>query len=361
MSSASEFATIAIDAMGAELGPAEVVEAVVLALQEIKHPIRLILVGQASVLEPLVTAKGLDNDERVQIQHAPSVVTMDEKPKDSFKNKASSMYRAIELVREGEAGAVISCGNTGSLVFTSTLRLKKIPGVERVALATIIPSREHHWVLIDAGAEPETSAVRLVQNAIMGSQYCKAVLNVKHPRVGLMTIGTEEGKGTEMIANTHQHLKKLEDTIHYVGLIEGFDTFRNVADVVVCDGFTGNILLKSLQSCVRTLKSTLTDALKQNPMRMAGYALAKGAFDHMSKTFAPDRFAGAPFLGLNGVVLKTHGSSNRTYICSCIRIAVETLTSDIRGQMEKDIEKANTMMKTTASSESDQPVVHKPL
>ena len=105
------------------------------------------------------------------------------------------MYQAIELVREGEAGAVISCGNTGSLVFTSTLRLKKIPGVERVALATIIPSRDHHWVLIDAGAEPETSAARLVQNAIMGSQYCKAVLNIDRPRVGLMTIGTEEGTG----------------------------------------------------------------------------------------------------------------------------------------------------------------------
>ena len=344
--------SIAVDAMGGDLGPEEVIEATALALKQIQQPLQLTLVGQAPILEKLLAEKGLDKDDRVKIHPAATVVSMDAKPKESFRNKDSSMYQAIEQVREGKAGAVISCGNTGSLMFTATLRLRKIPGVERAALATIIPSREHHWILIDAGAEPETSETQLVHNAVMGSLYCKAVLGVDQPRVGLMSIGTEEGKGTERITQTHEALKKLGGSLNYVGLIEGFDTFRNVADVVLCDGFTGNILLKSLQSCFKMIKGTMVDAIKANPLRIAGYALAKGAFDEITTTFSPERYAAAPFLGLNGMVFKTHGSSNRNYICSCIRIAVETLAYDLRSQLETDIIKANQLTNSPELSQN---------
>lgn len=338
---------IAVDAMGGDLGPEEVVAAVQLALAEVPGLQEVILVGPEDRLGALLQTARLGSDARVRVHHAPEVIGMDEKPKASYKKKDSSMLRALQLVADGEAGAAVSCGNTGSLMFASTLMLRKLPGVDRPALATMIPSRDHHFLLIDAGAQPEASSRQLVHQAILGSGYYAAASDQERPRVGLLTIGTEEGKGTKRILETHEFLKQAGEAgvIHYVGPIEGFDTFKNVADVVVCDGFTGNILLKTLESCYDTLKGTLKDELTATPLRKAGALLSKGAFDAMKRTFSPDRFSGAPLLGLNHLVLKTHGSSNRQFIRSAIRIALETLRHDMEEQAQKDIEKANALMK----------------
>ncbi|MGE9296835.1 MAG: phosphate acyltransferase PlsX, partial [Puniceicoccales bacterium] len=201
--------------------------------------------------------------------------------------------------------------------------------------------------LIDAGAQPETSPKQLAHNAMLGSRYYAAALGKENPRVGLLTIGTEEGKGTKRIMEAHANLKALGDegVINYLGPIEGFDTFKNVADVVVCDGFTGNILLKSLESCFGSLKETMKEELMATPLRKLGAFLSQGAFKAMKKTFSPDNYSGAPLLGLNHLVLKTHGSSDRYFIRSAIRIALETLQHDMEEQAQKDIEKGNAIMK----------------
>ncbi|MEO0796329.1 MAG: phosphate acyltransferase PlsX [Verrucomicrobiota bacterium] len=342
---------IAIDAMGGDLGPAEAVEAVKLALQEVANLPELILVGKEDELRPLVTNAGLGNSANVRIQHASDVIGMKEKPKESYKKKDSSMIKALKLVADGEAGAAVSCGNTGSLMFSATLMLRKLPGVERPALATVIPSRNHHFLLIDAGAQPETSPKQLAHNAVLGSQYYNAAVGTDRPRVGLLTIGTEEGKGTKRILEAHDNLKSLgeQGIINYIGPIEGFDTFNNVADVVVCDGFTGNILLKALESCYSMLKTTLKEEITATPMRKVGAFLSQGAFKAMKKSFSPDNYSGAPLLGLNHLVLKTHGSSDRFFIRSAIRIAHETLLHDMEEQVQKDIENANSIMKTSES------------
>jgi len=339
---------IAVDAMGGDLGPAEVVAAVALALRETTALKDVILVGDENALNPLLAEAELATDQRVRIHHAPTVIGMHEKPKDSYKKKDSSMISALNLVANGEARAAVSCGNTGSLMFSATLLLRKLPGVERPALATIIPSRNHHFLLIDAGAQPDTTPRQLAHNALLGSLYYRAALNAPRPRVGLMTIGTEEGKGTRSIMEAHAFLKALGEDgfLNYLGPIEGFDTFKNVADVVVCDGFTGNILLKSLESCFDTLRETLKDELSATPLRKLGAFLSAGAFNAMKETFSPDHYAGAPLLGLNHLVLKTHGSSNRYFIRSAIRIALETLRHDMGEQAQKDIEKANAIIKT---------------
>ncbi len=336
--------------MGGDLGPAEVVAATRLALDEVKALKNVILVGPEGELKPLLDEAGLGSDSRVSIHHAPDVISMHDKPKESYKKKGSSMISALKLVADGQAGAAVSCGNTGSLMFAATLMLRKLPGVERPALATIIPSRNHHFLLIDAGAQPETSSTQLAHNAILGSAYYTAATGKLNPRVGLMTIGTEEGKGTKRIMEAHEYMKGIGEAgiMNYIGPVEGFDTFKNVVDVVVCDGFTGNILLKTLESCYGTLKETLKDELMASPVRKLGAFMSQGAFKSMKKTFSPDNYSGAPLLGLNHLVLKTHGSSDRFFIRSAIRIALETLRHDMEEQVQKDIEKGNGIMKAPA-------------
>lgn len=337
---------IAIDAMGSDLGPSEIVAAVELAVRQVPDLNDLLLVGDQAQIGPLMQQTSLRHDKRIRIEHAPSVIGMHEKPRDAFKKKDASMIRAIDLVKQGEAGAVVSCGNTGALMFASTLMLRKLPLVERPALATVIPSRKHHFLLIDCGAQPDTSASQLVQNAVMGYHYCRVALPPENPRVGLMTIGTEEGKGTERILKAHEDLKKLHAAkiINYVGPIEGFDTFNNVADVIVCDGFTGNILLKTLESCYENLKVALKEELFANPLRKFGALLAAGAFRSFRKTFSPDNYSGAPLLGLSETVLKTHGSSNRYFIRSAIRIAGETLQHNMLTAIATDIERSHDLL-----------------
>lgn len=333
---------IAIDAMGNDLGPAEIIAAVELAVREVPGLNDLLLVGDQAQLGPLLQQSFLRHDKRIRIEHAPSVIGMHEKPKDSFKKKDASMIRALDLVKQGEAGAVVSCGNTGALMFASTLMLRKLPMVERPALATVIPSRKHHFLLLDCGAQPDTTASQLVQNAVMGYHYCRVVLPPENPRVGLMTIGTEEGKGTDRILRAHEDLKRLHAAgiLNYVGPIEGFDTFNNVADVIVCDGFTGNVLLKTLESCYDNLKIALKEELLANPLRKLGTLLTFGAYRSFKKTFSPDNYSGAPFLGLNETVLKAHGSSNRYFIRGAIRIASETLHHGLQSMIAADIERS---------------------
>ena len=333
---------IAVDAMGGDLGPAEVVAAVRLALHQY-HSLRPVtLVGDQSVLRPLVDEAGLDGDSRLAISHASEVITMEDKPLNALKRKKdSSMVRAIELVKNGQADAVVSCGNTGALMAGGTLRLRTMEGVARPALAAICPRQGGHFVLIDAGANPEAKAEHLVHNAILGSHYCRVMLGVKSPRVGLMNIGTEEGKGNALITETHELLRRIGPIINYAGPIEGFHVFAEHVDVVVCDGFVGNIMLKSWESLVKFFSNMLREELQSNPMRATGALLSKGAFNALKERINPERYGGAPLLGLRGNILKAHGSSSRHAIKNAIHAAGLILKADMNQRIIADIARVN--------------------
>ncbi len=336
---------IAIDAMGSDKGPAEMVAATKMAVDNLANLRPIILVGNEAVLKPLLEKEGLSSNPDISIFHASEVITMDDKPLVALKKKKdASMLRAIELVKKGDASCVVSCGNTGSLMAAGTIKLRTLDGVDRPALATVMPRKSGHFVLIDAGANPTAKAEHLVHNAVLGSDYCRLVLGIEKPKVGLMTIGTEEGKGTDLVNQAHTLLKQIDGLIEYEGLIEGFQTFEEGVDVVVCDGFTGNILLKACESLFMLLKGFVSEEIQANMMRKMGYLLSKGAFDAIKKQLNPDRYGGAPLLGLKGNVLKAHGSSNREAVMNAIRIANEIVSNELNRHILEDIEKANNII-----------------
>jgi phosphate acyltransferase len=331
--------------MGGDLGPAEIVAAVALALHKLPDVDPMVLVGDESVLRPLAQAAGIARHPKISFQHASEVVTMDDEVMQAIRGKRdASMFRAIELVKNHQAAAVVSTGNTKILVAAGTLKLRTLDGIERPALGPVIPRENGHFVLIDAGANPAARAEHLVHNAILGTHYCRLVLGVARPRVGLMTIGTEEGKGNSLISETHDTLKRLGDFINYSGPIEGFQIFRDQVDVVVCDGFVGNICLKSWESLSKFFTTLLKTELRANPMRKMGAHLARGAFDALKHRIQPERYGGAPLLGLRGAIYKAHGSSNREAVMNAIRIADDIVAQDLNHQIMHDAAAVNELM-----------------
>jgi glycerol-3-phosphate acyltransferase PlsX len=343
--SSGQTGLIAVDSMGGDLGPAEVVAAVQLALQQIPDLRPIILVGDEAILDPLLAEHGLVRNERLSVLHAAETVTMEDSPMVVLRRKKdSSMVRAIELVKNGEADVVVSCGNTGALMTVGTLRLRTIDGVTRPALAAVVPRKGGHFILIDAGANPEAKAEHLVHNAILGSHYCRVVLGVESPRVGLMTIGTEEGKGNALISEANEMFKRIGTVVNYCGPIEGFQVFEEHVDVVVCDGFVGNVMLKTWESLVSFVRGILRDELSSNLLRKAGAWLSKGAFEALKQRINPERYGGAPLLGLKGNILKAHGSSNRRAILSAIRAANGIIAAKMNDRIETDVAMANELL-----------------
>jgi len=335
--------------MGGDLGPAETVAAVKLALHQYHRLNPIILVGNETVLNPLLAQANLERGPRLSVVHAPDVITMEDKPMVALKRKKdSSMVRAIELVKNGEASGVVSCGNTGALMAGGTLRLRTIEGIARPALAAIVPREGGHLVLIDAGANPDARPEHLLHNAILGSHYCRVMLGIPNPRVGLMTIGTEEGKGNALSTETHGLLGRIGDVINYAGPIEGFHVFIEHVDVVVCDGFVGNIMLKSWESLVKFFSGVLREELRANPMRAAGAWLSAGAFRALKDRINPERYAGAPLLGLRGNILKAHGSSNRHAIRSAIVAADRIIKAELNRHIEADLAQINARLAAPA-------------
>lgn len=338
---------LAVDVMGADFGPQQIINGVKFALERYSHRIgKLFLVGDEAEINPILSSLSLKQHPIIEVVHASQTIAMHEKPLQTLKQKKdASMFRAIDLVKEGIAQSVLSCGNTGSLMAGSTLKLRTIPGVERPALASIIPTRNHHFVLIDVGANPNSNVKHLIHNAILGSYFAEAVLNEKKPRIGLLTIGTEEGKGNELVQQTHDYLKQLKELqLNYTGLIEGFDLFEDRVEVVVCNGFVGNILLKTCESLFLNLKEFLKQEFKRSYIRKLGATLASGVFKTMKKQFSPDNFSGAPLLGLNGWVFKSHGSSKAEAIASALNMNLNCLEVYNPQAISTAIEKVNAML-----------------
>ena len=345
-SGASE-SSIALDVMGSDLGPSEVIAGLRLALaNRPQGSEKYILVGQEEVIEPLLGQEKIAGHPKTRILHASEVVSMEDKPLRALKTKKdSSMVRAIELVKGKEARVLVSCGNTGTLMAGGTLKLRTIQGISRPALGAVIPTESSHWVLIDAGANPNSNPDQLVGNAILGKNYAKVALGIEDPRVGLLSIGTEVGKGTDLVHQSHLLLKQLDQIINYLGPIEGFQVFNSTVDVVVCNGFVGNVLLKSCESLFATLSRFLKKELTANPIRMLGAVLCRGAFGAMKKQLNPYRYSGAPLLGLNGNILKAHGSSDRYAIAGALRIASEIIERDMDHLIRADVEKSIALLK----------------
>ena len=320
--------------MGGDHGPEVVVEGARMALESNASITELYLVGREEEIKQAASRKGC-NDRRIQIVHASQVVTMEDKPVEAVKRKRdSSMMRAVELIKEGKADALISPGNTGALVAASTILLRPLPGVERPCLAAVIPAQENEFVLLDSGALVECSPRNLLDFAIMGSIYSREILGYKSPRVGILSNGTEPGKGIELTKESCKLCQKAN--LNFIGYVEGHDLFHNKVDVVVCDGFVGNIVLKTLESFFKGMAGWLKTEITKNPKRKLGELLARNAFRAIARRVDPDNTGGAPLLGLNGAIVKAHGSSSERAVMNAIRLATEAVQHHINDMIQTE-------------------------
>ncbi|MFO1513237.1 MAG: phosphate acyltransferase PlsX [Verrucomicrobiota bacterium] len=329
---------IAVDVMGGDHGCGVVINGVKLALEADTRISSILLVGQEDKIRPALREAGL-TDVRAQIVHASEVLTMEDKPLEGIrKKKDSSMVRAIELVRDEKADAIISAGNTGALV-AGSMKLGRLDGVERPAIACRFPSLSQDFVMLDCGANAVAEPSHLAQFAVMGSVYAREILGTEKPRVGVLSNGTEEGKGTELTKETARLCAQLD--LNFMGYCEGFDLFNDGVDVVVCDGFVGNIVLKTCESLSKTIGRLLKNEVKANPVRALGGALATGAFDALKRRLDPEVYGGAAVLGVNGIVIKAHGSSRELAFASALRVTADEIGHGIKQTIAADISRAN--------------------
>jgi glycerol-3-phosphate acyltransferase PlsX len=330
---------IAVDVMGGDHGCGVVIAGAKLALQANKKISKLFLVGNETEIGAALDKQGL-RDERVTIINASQVLTMEDKPVVGLrKKKDCSILRAVELIQEGAAEALVSPGNTGGVVAASTIRLRPLPGVDRPGIATVIPAPHNEFVLLDAGANVECKPIHLLHYAIMGSVYSQEILGYKSPRVGLLNVGTEEVKGNELTLEAFRLCKQVE--LNFIGNVEGHDLFSNRVDVVVCDGFVGNIVLKTCESLATAIFDWLKRELIKNPVRKAGAYLAREAFRTIKRRMDPDAYGGAPLLGLNGNVMIAHGSSRERAILNAIRLATEAVQNHVNEAITRRVAAAN--------------------
>ena len=329
---------LAVDVMGGDHGCAVVVKGLKQALATDLGITEALLVGNQSDIQAELSRAAL-SDSRIQIVHATEVLTMDDKPLEGIrKKKDSSMVRAIELVRNGKADAIISPGNTGALV-AGSMKLGRLDGVERPAIACRMPSRTGDFVLLDAGANAVAEPLHLAQFAVMGNLYAREILGHKRPRVGVLSNGSEESKGNDLTREAARLCALLD--LNFIGYVEGFDLFDDAVDVVVTDGFTGNIVLKTAEGLSRTIAQLLKQQLMANPLRQLGAALARGAFDGLKKRLDPEVYGGAVVLGLNGVVIKAHGSARERAIANALRVAAQEIKHNLNQTLVGQIARAN--------------------
>jgi glycerol-3-phosphate acyltransferase PlsX len=330
---------VALDVMGGDQGCVVVVDGVRLALKAFPQIAEVHLVGQQEEIQRAMTRARL-SDGRVRIVHASEVLTMEDDPLRAIrKKKDSSLVRAVDLVKQGHADAVISPGNTGALVAASTFALRRLEGVDRPAIAAVMPSARTEFILIDAGANPDCKPIHLVQFAIMGSIYSREILGHKKPRVGILSNGTEAMKGTDCTRETHRLCQELD--LNYIGYVEGHDLFADHVEVVVTDGFLGNVVLKTCESLGKTMLRMLRRELAANPMRKLGATLAARAFQNLTRKRDPDVYGGAPILGLHGHVIKAHGSAREQAIMNAIRVSTQAVQHHLTELIQEEIARAN--------------------
>ncbi|WP_108097405.1 phosphate acyltransferase PlsX [Pseudomonas sp. GV071] len=327
---------IAIDAMGGDFGPHSIVPACIACLAEFPS-LHLVLVGQTSLLNELIGRHSGVDRARLHVEQASEVIAMDDRPAQALRSKPdSSMRVALELVRDGRAQACVSAGNTGALMALSRYLLKTLPGIDRPAMMTAIPTQRGHCQLLDLGANVDCSAEHLYQFAVMGSVAAEA-LGVVRPRIALLNVGTEDVKGNQQVKLAASLLQPVSE-LNYIGFIEGDGLYRGEADVVVCDGFVGNILLKSSEGLASMISARMEALFKQNlGSRLIG-SLALPVLKRLQSELAPARHNGASFLGLQAIVVKSHGAAGPEGFQSAIRRAVMEVREDLPQRLHGRLE-----------------------
>jgi len=328
--------TISIDAMGGDHGPKVVIPAAISALKT--HPnVTLILVGDEIILKDLIQQQGEENNERLVVHHASQTVAMDESPALALRGKKdSSMRVCINLVKDGTAAACVSAGNTGALMATSRFVLKTLPGIERPAIVSALPTIKGHTYVLDLGANIDSSAEHLVQFAIMGSVLAELVDGKKNPTVGLLNIGEEEIKGNERVKEAARLLK--ETDLNYHGFVEGDGLYAGEVDVVVCDGFVGNVALKASEGVIHMIRHFLRQSFGRNIFTKIAGLIASPVLKHFRDELDPRAYNGANFIGLQGIVIKSHGGTDAIGFANAINIAIIEAEHDVPTNISKHLE-----------------------
>lgn len=332
---------IAVDAMGSDNYPGPDVEGAVMAARE--YGVEIVLTGDASKIQPL-----LDSHQAaslpIRVVHAPEILTMHDKGEDlvmkaRHKEAQNSMAMGLDLVKNGEADAFVTAGNTGAAMVTSLFRLGRIRGVDRPALAPPFPTKEGHVIILDIGANPDCKPENLAQFGIMGSVYAERVRGVKNPRVGLISNGEEAGKGSELVRGAYPLLAASK--LNFIGNVEGKEVFGGHADVAVTDGFTGNVLLKSTEAVAKLIIEKIRESIKGGgPLAMLGGILVRPALGKIRKLLDPSEEGAAPLLGVNGLVFIGHGRSDALAVKNAIRVAKEAAESKVLDAMKSAIEES---------------------
>lgn len=325
---------VAVDVMGGDHAPGVEIEGALMASRAWSIPI--ILVGDSKRIQDELSrhkCSGLD----VTVQHASEVVGMHDSPSDAVRKKKDSSIRvAFDLVKNGAAAAVVSAGNSGATMAAGMFVLKRIKGIDRPAIATIMPNLKSQTLVLDAGGNVDCKPQHLAQFGLMGQVYAKHVFGVAAPRVGLLSNGTEESKGNELTRDAHRLLK--QSSYNYVGYVEGRDVYNGAVDVVVCDGFVGNVVLKVSEGLAEAIGTMLKSEIRKKPLAMLGYLLARPAFNAFRKRIDYAEYGGAPLLGIEGTGMICHGGSNPKAVMNAVRLAREYVAKQVNDKMVQELQ-----------------------
>jgi len=327
---------IALDAMGGDFAPREIVRGGVEAAAKLKGVGSVILVGAEPAIQEELRRWGGRVGDRIRIVHASENVGMDESPAVAVRRKKdASINRCMELLKNGEADAVVAAGNSGAVVAAAMFNLGRIKGVARPAIATVLPTRSRPLLLLDAGANTDCHEQWMAQFAIMGTVYSQAVLHQPNPVLGLLSIGTEDGKGNEVTKKAFGLIQRAG--VNFRGNVEGHDLFIGHTDVVVCDGFVGNVVLKTTESVAHAIGFWMKQEFFRHPIRVLGAMLLKGALTAMKHRMDPEVYGGAPLLGVPGNVIITHGASTHRAIYHAVRVAAAAANNNVSGMIAERI------------------------
>ena len=327
--------TLAVDAMGGDHGPKITVPASINALTRYDQ-LHIILVGDKELIEKELQKNKYTNT-RLSIQHTTEVVEMDESPQSALKNKKdSSMRVAINLIKEEKAQACVSAGNTGALMATARYVLKMLPGIDRPAIASSLPSQKGTTYMLDLGANTDCTAEHLLQFAVMGAMLVSSVTGNPNPSVGLLNIGSEDIKGNEIVKEASELLRRSH--LNFYGNVEGNDIFKGTTDVVVCDGFVGNVALKTAEGIAQLMGRFLTQEFKRNWITKVMAFVSLLVLNRFKKSLDPRRYNGASFLGLRGIVVKSHGSADSYSFFFAIQTAIEESKNNVLEKIQKQLE-----------------------
>jgi glycerol-3-phosphate acyltransferase PlsX len=326
---------IALDAMGSDRAPKPEIEGAIQAARQ--HGAHVALVGPEDVIRAELTRYPAARELPIEIAHASEVITMDDKAVQAVRAKRDSSIRVgLRMVRDGAAAGFVTAGNTGAAMATAKMVLGAIPGVDRPALAAVFPTAVRTVaILLDVGANVDCKPHNLEQFAVMGEIYFRSMFGTRRPRVGLLSIGEEESKGNELTRDAFQLLKQLP--LNFIGNVEGRDLYTGDVDVIVADGFVGNVVLKTSEGVANLVRATLKETLKTTITRQVGYLLSRSAFSDFKKRLDHTEYGGAPLLGVKGVCFVTHGSSNANAIKNAIRVAAEFAQRPINDKIEREL------------------------